>query len=204
MSVRKNTKIIAKFFKKDDWRYKFDEENSLFKSGVAVDSAVGNVRVFISAMDDKVVCVFVLPQQVPEDVRVAVAELACRINYKLCFGQFEIDFDDGELRFRYAMPSEELTDSPMDKAQRLLYLPHAMITRYGPAFIKVVLGAQTPKEAIREAEGDIDGGDAPARPDGESSNPDADVAKAVAAVVSAIVAMLNAKSVRFISGFLLG
>ena len=157
MSVRKNTKIIAKFFKKDDWRYEFDEENSLFKSGVAVDSAVGNVRVFISAMDDKVVCVFVLPQQVPEDARVAVAELACRINYKLCFGQFEIDFDDGELRFRYAMPSEELTDSPMDKARALLYLPHAMLKLYGSAFLKVILGARTPQAAVDELDPEIGG-----------------------------------------------
>ena len=157
MSLRKNTKIIAKFFKKDDWRYEFDEENSLFKSGVAVDSAVGNVRVFISAMDDKVVCVLVLPQQVPEDARVAVAELACRINYKLCFGQFEIDFDDGELRFRYAMPSEELTDSPMDKARALLYLPHAMLKLYSSAFLKVILGARTPQAAVDELGPEIGG-----------------------------------------------
>ena len=157
MSLRKNTKIIAKFFKKDDWRYEFDEKNSLFKSGVAVDSAVGNVRVFISAMDDKVVCVLVLPQQVPEDARVAVAELACRINYKLCFGQFEIDFDDGELRFRYAMPSEELTDSPMDKARALLYLPHAMLKLYSSAFLKVILGARTPQAAVDELGPEIGG-----------------------------------------------
>ena len=41
MSVRKNTKIIAKFFKKDDWRYEFDEKNGLFTCGVSVGNAVG-------------------------------------------------------------------------------------------------------------------------------------------------------------------
>lgn len=157
MSTKKNMKIIAKFFKKDEWRYEYDEENSLFKSGVCVDNAVGSVRVFISAMDDKVVCVYVLPQQVPEAARVAVAELACRINYKICFGQFEIDFDDGELRFRYAMPSEELTDSPMEKARTLLYLPHAMLKLYGAAFLKVILGARTPQAAVDELDSEIGG-----------------------------------------------
>jgi len=29
MSVKKDTKILAKFFKKDGWRYEFDEENGL-------------------------------------------------------------------------------------------------------------------------------------------------------------------------------
>ena len=182
MSVKKNTKILAKFFKKDGWRHEFDDENGLFTCGVAIDNAVGNAKVYVHVADDRATCVYTFPVAAPESVRVKVAELVCRLGYKLAFGSFDMDFDDGELRFRYVMPSEELEADPMEKAQRLLYLPHAMITRYGPAFIKVVLGARTPKEAIREAEGDIDGGDAPVRPDGESLNPDADVAKAVAAV----------------------
>ena len=144
MSVRKNVKILHKFLKKDDWRYEFDEEDSLFTCGVSVENAVGNVRVFINATDDRVACLFVMPQSAPESFRAAVAELACRINYRLVFGQFEIDFDDGEVRFRYVMSSEELADDPMEKAKRLLYLPHAMVLHYGPAFVKVMLGARTP------------------------------------------------------------
>ena len=182
MSIRKNTKIIAKFFKKDDWRYEFDEKNGLFTCGVGVGNAVGNAKVYVSVEDDKVTCVYTFPVAAPESVREKVAELVCRLGYKLAFGSFDMDFDDGELRYRYVMPSEELEADPMEKAQRLLYLPHAMITQYGPAFIKVVLGARTPKEAIKEAEGDIDGGDTPVKPDGENPNPDAEVAKAGAAV----------------------
>lgn len=182
MSVRKNTKIIAKFFKKDDWRYEFDEKNGFFTCGVGVGNVVGNAKVYVNVEDDKVTCVYTFPVAAPESVRGQVAELVCRLGYKLAFGSFDMDFDDGELRYRYVMPSEELEADPMEKAQRLLYLPHAMITRYGSAFIKVVLGARTPKEAIKEAEGDIDGGDTPAEPDGESPNPDVEVAKSVAAV----------------------
>ena len=182
MSIRKNTKILAKFFKKDDWHYDFDEENGLFKCGVNIGNAVGNVNVFIDVMEDRVTCVYVLPVAAPESVRGKAAELVCRLGYKLAFGAFDMDFDDGELRYRYVMPSEELESDPMEKAQRLLYLPHAMITRYGTAFIKVVLGLRTPMEAIKEAEGDIDGGDTPAKPDGENANQDAEVAKSASPV----------------------
>ena len=167
MSVRKNTKILVKFFKKDDWRYRFDEEKGLFECGVSIGNTVGNAKVFVSVADNHVSCVYVLPVAAPESVRKEVAELVCRLGYKLAFGSFDMDFDDGELRYSYAMPSEELEADPMEKAQRLLYLPHAMVTRYGPAFIKVVLGVRTPMEAIKEANGDLDGGDTPARPDDE-------------------------------------
>ena len=42
MSIRKNVKILQKFFKKDDWRYEFDEDNNLFRCGVSLENAVGN------------------------------------------------------------------------------------------------------------------------------------------------------------------
>lgn len=170
MSIRKNTKILAKFFKKDGWRYEFDEKANLFRCGVLIGNAVGNVDIFLSVAEDRVTCMYILPLSAPEETRTAVSELVCRLGYKLAFGSFDMDFDDGELRYRYVMPSEELEADPMEKAQRLLYLPHTMVTRYGPAFIKVVLGARTPKEAIKEAEGDVDGGDAPVKPDDERPN----------------------------------
>lgn len=175
MSIRKNVKILQKFFKKDDWRYEFDEDDNLFRCGVSLENAVGNVRVFINATDDHVACVYVLPQSAPESSRSAVAELVCRINYKLAFGHFDMDFNDGEVRFRYVMPSKELADDPMEKARRLLYLPHAMVLRYGPAFVKVMLGARTPEAAIKEAEAGIGGIDEPSAgaesPDAPTSPP---------------------------------
>ena len=164
MSIRKNTKIIAKFFKKDDWQYEFDEKNGLFTCGVSIGNAVGSAKVYVHVEDDKVTCVYAFPVAAPEGVREKAGELVCRLGYKLTFGSFNIDFDNGELRYRYVMPSEELEADPMEKAQRLLYLPHAMITRYGPAFIKVVLGARTPKEAIKEAECGLVGADGSQEP----------------------------------------
>lgn len=68
---------------------RFDEDDNLFRCGVSLENAVGNARVFINATDDHVSCVYVLPQSAPESSRSAVAELACRINYKLEFGYLE-------------------------------------------------------------------------------------------------------------------
>ena len=75
MSVRKNTKIIAKFFKKDDWRYEFDEKANLFRCGVLIGNAVGNVDIFLSVAEDRVTCMYILPLSAPEETRTAVSEL---------------------------------------------------------------------------------------------------------------------------------
>ena len=150
MSIRKNVKILTKFLKKDGWQYEFDEKERLFTSQVGVGNGVGSVQVYADVEDDHVTSVLALPQSVPEGSRLAVAELACRINSKLLFGRFDVDLDDGDVNYRYVMPSEELADSPMDKARRLFYLPHAMLTKFGPAFIKVMLGVMPPGIVLDE------------------------------------------------------
>ena len=159
MSIKKNVKILHKFLKNDDWRYEFDERDCVFRCGVQVENAVGNARIFLNVHDEYVVCAIVLPQRAVVETRPAVAELVCRINYRLAFGGFELDYNDGEIRYCYVMPSEELSDDPMDKAKRLVYLPHMMALRYGPAFVKVILGVRKPAEALKECDPDADVGD---------------------------------------------
>jgi hypothetical protein len=47
----------------------------------------------------------VLPVHVPEERRTAVALLLARINYGLIIGNFELDLDDGEVRFKASGPA---------------------------------------------------------------------------------------------------
>ena len=176
MSVRKNVKILHKFFKKDDWRYEFDENNGVFQCGIEVGNAVGNAQVFVNVHDEHVACALVLPHRAVEESLPAVAELVCRINYRLAFGGFDLDFNDGEIRYCYIMASEELCDDPMEKSRRLIYLPHAMALRYGPAFVKVILGIRSPAEALKECDPDADVGDG-ARPRRDGDAPVATVAE---------------------------
>jgi hypothetical protein len=42
----------------------------------------------------------VLPEKVPAEHRAAMAELHTRINYGLVLGNFEMDLEDGEVRFK--------------------------------------------------------------------------------------------------------
>ena len=46
------------------------------------------------------------PKQVDEAQRRRISELICRINYGLILGNFEMDWDDGELRYKTSMDIE--------------------------------------------------------------------------------------------------
>jgi hypothetical protein len=87
---------------------------------------------------------------VPEPLRISVMELVTRANFGLRLGCFELDLDDGELRFR-ASADLEGTEAQPATARALLYTAVATMNRYLPALIDVIDGKE-PKVALTAIE----------------------------------------------------
>ena len=108
------------------------------------------------------------PVRVPAGSRPAIAETITRANYGLKVGKFEMDFDDGDLRFQAAqiLPSDSLDDETI---RRLIGTAIVMLNTYLPAILSVIYGNEAPKDAIRCVEGPPRGFEEP-----ESGERDAD------------------------------
>ena len=92
------------------------------------------------------VCFAVLPIRVPEDRRLEVAEVIARINYRLRLGNFDIDFADGEVRYRAGCDVE---GGKLTQHMVLTVFGNvcASVDRYGPAVLQVLFGGVSPAEA---------------------------------------------------------
>ena len=88
------------------------------------------------------------PIRVPEGARPSIAETLSRANYGLKVGKFEMDWNDGELRFQAA---HILTDGDLndDVIGRLMGTTMAMLDMYLPAIMSVIYGNELPQDAIR-------------------------------------------------------
>lgn len=130
-------------------RYDHDEDRGLFR--MAFDGKHGDIRVLI-IVEDSMLQVFTHPaNKVPENHRQPIAEAITRANYGLKLGNFEMDFDDGELRYQVALPVEG--ELPQDGVlDHVLYVGGAMIDRYIPAFLAIIYGNEDVKLAIDAAE----------------------------------------------------
>jgi hypothetical protein len=89
--------------------------------------------------------------KVPVGCRQSVAETITRANFGLKVGKFEMDFEDGELRFQAStiLPDDHLPD---EITSRLITTVLAMIDGYLPAVMSVIFANEPPQEAIRRAE----------------------------------------------------
>ncbi len=94
----------------------------------------------------------VAPVKVPEQVRQAVSEFLTRANYGLRIGNFELDYSDGEVRYKSSLDFEgqNLTS---DLIRNAMYPAVHTMDRYMPGLLRVSFGGATPHEAIEEVEG---------------------------------------------------
>jgi len=110
----------------------------------------GSYRVLGRVGDDRQLFqVFGLtPFRVPEGSRAAIAETIARANYGLMLGKFELDLDDGELRFQVAhiLTSDMLDDNVIE---RMIGVTLSMLDMYLPAFLSVIYGNELPRLAVR-------------------------------------------------------
>jgi hypothetical protein len=97
----------------------------------------------------------VAPQFVSEDRRMIVAEYLMRANYGLSIGNFEMDFDDGEVRFRTGIDVENDELSPA-LLKSLIYSNWVTMDRYLRGLQAVMADELSPVDAIEQAEAEED------------------------------------------------
>ena len=88
-----------------------------------------------------------VPLRVPEALRSAMAEAITRANYAMLLGNFELDFSDGELRFKVVVDLPDVALTTRLVAD-VLAASLASCDRYHPAFMAVMYGGVSAEEAI--------------------------------------------------------
>ncbi|CAD74705.1 MAG TPA: YbjN domain-containing protein [Rhodopirellula baltica] len=140
---------FSAYLDRGEIKYEQDSENSFFR--MMFDGKHGDIRVLI-VVEDSLIQVFSHPaNKIPENSRRAIAEAVCRANYGLKVGSFELDMEDGELRYQTSIPlGDDFPDD--DVLDHILYVGGAMVDRYVPAFLSIIYGNEDVKLAIEAAE----------------------------------------------------
>jgi hypothetical protein len=135
------------------WRYQRDPERELVRFGV--NCANGALRVVVHVLPalDVVKCLALFPVRVPESHRLAAAEYLTRANYGLTLGNFEMDFADGEVRFRTSMSTDDGAINAV-VAGHLVQQNITTADRYLAGLLRVIDASRTPAAAIAEIDGE--------------------------------------------------
>lgn len=146
--------LIQEFLDKDDWHYTFDEKDGVFKFGYRAHGPLRDFDylVFVHRSSYQVYAVSSVSADPDEhEIMGRLSEFFHRANYGVMNGNFELDFEEGEIAYKCNVncngmePSEcVLRDS--------IYWPAGMFKRYGKGIVAVLFGGADPKDAVEACE----------------------------------------------------
>ena len=143
--------LLSNYLDDDEWFPRRIEGK--FAYSMSYSGKNGDLRCYAIVRVDLEEFLFyaVAPVKVPEEVRMSVAEYLTRANYGLRIGNFELDYSDGEVRYKSSLDFEGqmLTQ---DLIRNAIYPAVHTMDRYLAGLLRVSFGGATPHEAIDEAE----------------------------------------------------
>ena len=144
---------LEQLLTEDGWHPQRYGDGYVYRVGFAGRSGEFSCYADIEADTERFLFYIVAPIRAPEDRLGDVAEYIARANYDLEIGNFEMDFSDGEIRYKSSVGFKKTVLTP-ELIKNAIYPAVQTADRYLPGLIKVIYGETSPAEAIREIEGD--------------------------------------------------
>lgn len=150
-------KAAENYFETERAKYTPFDERGVAHATYAVKVKFGHVEVFFHAYHDMLILHLIVPLKAGEDERAKVGEFLHRANYGLKVGNFDFDFNDGEISYRVVIycGSDEFEPPRHEQIDAALTIGLMMVDKYGDGLVKVMFGLAEPVDAIAAAEEEI-------------------------------------------------
>lgn len=144
-------KVLKEFFTDDEWPYQLMEDPQVVRTGFRGDN--GQWVCFVRVIEelDRLVFYSVLPVHASEEKLGIMAEFVTRANFGLLIGNFEMDYTDGELRYKTSVDVEG-NKIGIAMVRNLAYANVLTVDDYLPGIMNVLFSEMTPEEAVARIE----------------------------------------------------
>lgn len=148
---------VLDFLREEQWHHQKVEGKPVIRAGFRGDH--GTWVCFIRVDEDRRQILFhsLLGMIIPAQYRLGVMEYLNRVNFHLTVGNFEMDYDRGEVRFRTSL---EAPDGEVSFAMlhRMAYTNVHTIDRYFPGVMAVLHSGLSPEAALARIDSQSGGG----------------------------------------------
>ena len=139
--------LVKKFLVDNDWHFAFDENTGVFEFGLRVKSKIQKINYIVDVHEDEIVVYGMCPigaNHTESNMMVQMAEFLCRANYGLKNGCFELDFRDGEIRYKSFIDCEDMMPSN-EVIKNSIHCTAAMFKRYAPGIVDIIFSGSSAK-----------------------------------------------------------
>lgn len=145
---------IEQFLQQDDWKFDPVDEDGMIRFSVSLKCKFRKCRVTIQVRKNSYLVICTLPITADDETRTAAMEFITRANYGLILGNFEMDVNDGEVRYKCSQfCGDENVLISAEIIKETVYVGLSMLERYGTPLLEVMMGMSSAADAVKKAEG---------------------------------------------------
>lgn len=143
--------VVKDFFAEDDWNFVQVESSEILQVVFQGDNGRWNCYAYANEEAEQLVFYSVCPVEAQLTQLLPMAEFLSKANYGLQIGNFELDFEDGEIRYKTSIDVEgdRLTTALV---KNLVYVNVTVMDKYLPGIVAIANNELTPDEAIARIE----------------------------------------------------
>jgi hypothetical protein len=127
-------------------------QQKVLRMGMGMENGRFDVYIDVRPEQEQLLIFTVFPSIVPQSLRMRVSEFITRANYGLIVGNFEMDFSDGELRYKVTYFYDDTFPNSETVFLKSLYTSFHMMNRYLPGVMAVMYANVLPEVAVSQIE----------------------------------------------------
>ena len=143
---------LKTFFEEDNWDLHQIPDSTVLTMGFKGINGQWICYAQAREIEEQFVFYSVLPVSVPQKLRQKFAEFITRVNYGMVIGNFEMDFEDGEIRYK---TSVDIEDSELSNGmiRQLVYANLVITDQYLPGVMRIIYSDEQPVDVLDSLEG---------------------------------------------------
>jgi hypothetical protein len=142
---------LAAFFQRRNWMIKIDYDDPGIHTTYSGNNGQFNCFAKLRLEQSQLVFYSIFPIRTPLEKRKSMAEFITRANFGMVIGNFELDFSDGEVRYKSSVDFEEI-GLPDKMLENLIHANILTMDRYLSGLYAIIYSDRDPAEVINEIE----------------------------------------------------
>lgn len=138
---------VIGFIESQGWDYEIIERDRAIK--IPFKGKNGNWDLYTQIEQEQFLLFYsILPNQVPQDYIATVAELLTRVNYGLTLGNFEMDWETGEVRYKTSL---DIQSYPLNQQilESIVLFNLYTVDQYLRAIMQVIYSNAKPTDTLK-------------------------------------------------------
>ncbi|MCB8815080.1 YbjN domain-containing protein [Desulfosporosinus shakirovi] len=139
-------RVLYEILSQNGWEFDFDNKNGIIKLEISGINTDFHAFLFVDEEQESLLCNTHIDQKIPSSKRLEVCDYMSRVNYELINGNFEMDMDNGEIRYRTFLDLADARPS-QDQVLNIVWNGVLGFDTYYPGLMKLVYGDYSAEEA---------------------------------------------------------